>query len=96
MAHARADEHRGPVRHSAVDEEAPVLGQADRGDSMPLISTARSTGRNEALRTSMRFLTTWLTSAKSVARTTQAAMRSSPVRLPATSTQFPVASGSRE
>ena len=63
--------------------------------SMPLISTARSTGRNEALRTSMRFLTTWLTSAKSVARTTQAAMRSWPVRLPATSTQFPVASGSR-
>ena len=63
--------------------------------SMPLISTARSTGRKEALWTSMSFLTTWLTSAKSVARTTQAATRCSPARLPATRTQLPVAAGSR-
>ena len=63
--------------------------------SMPLISTACSMGRKDALRTSMSFLTTWLTSAKSVARTTQAAIFCSPVRLPATSTQLPVAAGSR-
>ena len=39
MAHARADEHRGPLRHSAVDEEPPVLGQADRGDPAVLHAT---------------------------------------------------------
>ena len=56
--------------------------------SMPDASTARSCGQKLALRTSRRFFTTWFTSAFVVARTTQAAIRSSPARLPATRMQF--------
>ena len=59
--------------------------------SMPVSSTARSIDRNDALRTSRVRLTRLLTSARVSARTTQAATRSSPSRLPATTTQFALA-----
>ena len=44
--------------------------------SMPDSSTARSMGTKLALRTSRSRLTTWLTSARSLERTTQAAILS--------------------
>ena len=56
--------------------------------SIAVSSTARSVGRNDALRTSSAERTVRLTSARVVARTAQAAKRSSPARLPATTTQF--------
>ena len=61
--------------------------------SMPDSSTARSIGRNDALRTSSSRLTVAFTSARVVARTTAAATRSSPSRRPATSTQLADAAG---
>ena len=59
--------------------------------SIPVSSTARSIGRKEALRTSSILRTSVLTSARVSARTTQAAIRSSPARAPATTTQLPLA-----
>ena len=59
--------------------------------SMPVSSTARSIGRNEHLRTSSSLRTNVLTSARVSARTTQAAIRSSPAREPDTTTQLPLA-----
>ena len=56
--------------------------------SMPVRSTAVSMGRKLALRTSSRPRTVVLTSARVVASTTQAATRSSPARLPPTTTQL--------
>ncbi|GMA84916.1 hypothetical protein GCM10025868_01660 [Angustibacter aerolatus] len=56
--------------------------------SMPVRSTARSIARNEALRTSRVRFTVEFTSARVVASTTQAAIRSSPDRLPPTTTQL--------
>ena len=56
--------------------------------SMPVCSTAMSIGAKDALRASSRRRTTPLTSARVVARTTQAASRVSPPRRPATTTQF--------
>ena len=60
--------------------------------SIPDSSTARSIGWNDALRTSRVRLTTLLTSARVSARTMQAATRSSPARLPLTTTQFALSS----
>ena len=63
--------------------------------SMPDSSTARSIGRNDALRTSSSLRTVVLTSARVSAATTHAAIRSSPPRRPATSTQLALASSGR-
>ena len=59
--------------------------------SIPVSATARSIGWNDALRTSRLRLTRLLTSARVSARTTQAATRSAPLRLPETTTQLALA-----
>jgi hypothetical protein len=56
--------------------------------SIPVSLTARSIGRKDALRTSSRLRTAVFTSVRVVASTRQAAIRSAPSRLPATTTQF--------
>lgn len=64
-------------------------------NSIAVSSTARAIGKKEALRTSRVRLTALFTSARVSARTTHAATRSSPLRRPATTTQFAEAARGR-